>query len=82
MSSLGREREGIERAGGCAEMPLREMQVDGRYFEVAMAKQDLDSAQVSAGFEQVCGETMPQGMRMDLPVIEAGSFSSDLAGRP
>jgi hypothetical protein len=24
-----------------------------------MAKQDLDGAQVSAGFEQVCGETMP-----------------------
>jgi hypothetical protein len=34
-------------------MPLREMQVDGRYFEVSMAEQDLDSAQVSAGFEKV-----------------------------
>jgi hypothetical protein len=63
-------------------MPLREMQVDGRYFEVAMAEQDLDSAQVSAGFEQVGGETMAQGVGMDLPVIEAGSFSSNLAGTP
>jgi hypothetical protein len=63
-------------------MPLREMQVYGSDFEVAMAEQDLNGAQVGAGFEKMCGETMPQGMRMNLPVIEAGSFSSDLAGRP
>jgi hypothetical protein len=63
-------------------MPLREMQVDGRYFEVAMAEQDLDGAQVGAGFEKVGGETMAQGVGMDLPVIEAGSFSSNLAGTP
>jgi hypothetical protein len=63
-------------------MPLREMQIDGSDLEVAMAKQDLDGAQISAGFEQVCGETMSQGVRMDLPVIEAGSLSSDLTGRP
>jgi hypothetical protein len=82
VSSWGRERESIERAGGCAEMPLREMQVDGSDLEVAMAEQDLDGAQVSAGFEQVGGETMPQGVRMDLPVIEASSFRSNLAGTP
>jgi hypothetical protein len=40
-------------------MPLREMQIDGSDLEVAMAKQDLDGAQISTGFEQVCGETMP-----------------------
>ena len=58
MSSLGRKRECIERAGGCAEMPLGQMQVDGRYFEVSMAEQDLNRAQVGAGFEKVCGEAM------------------------
>ena len=47
-----------------------------------MAGQDLDGAQISFGFEQGCGEAMPQGMRMDLPVIETGSFSGDLTGRP
>ena len=57
--SLGRKREGIERAGGRAEMPLREMQVDGGDFEVSMAEQDLNGAQVGSGFEQVCGEAMP-----------------------
>ena len=41
----------IERAGGRAEMPLREMQVDRSYFEVAMAEQDLYGAQVGAGFQ-------------------------------
>ena len=50
-SSLRRERECIERAGGCVEMPLGQMQIDGRYFEVAMAEQDLNGAQVSAGFK-------------------------------
>jgi hypothetical protein len=59
LSSLGREGEGIERAGGRAEMPLGQMQVDGSDFEVAMTEQDLDSAQVGAGFMQMSRETMP-----------------------
>jgi hypothetical protein len=63
-------------------MPLREMQVDGSDLEVTMAKQDLDGAQISAGFEQVCGETMSQGVRMNLLAIEAGPFRSNLAGTP
>jgi hypothetical protein len=64
----GRERERIERAGGCAEMPLGQMQIDGRYLEVAMAEQDLDGAQVGAGFEKMCGEAVSQSVRMDAPV--------------
>jgi hypothetical protein len=48
LSSLGREGESIERAGGRAEMPLGQMQVDGRYFKISMAEQDLDGAQVGA----------------------------------
>jgi hypothetical protein len=57
--SLRRKREGIERAGGRAEVPLREMQIDGSHFEVAMAEQHLNGAQVRSSFKQVCGETMP-----------------------
>jgi len=34
------------------------MQVDGRYFEVSMAEQDLDGSQVGAGLKQMCGEAM------------------------
>ena len=65
---MGREGECIERAGGGAEMPLGQMQIDGSDFEVAVAKQYLDGAQVRAGFEKVGGETMPQGVRMDAPL--------------
>jgi hypothetical protein len=39
-------------------MTLGEMQVDGCYFEVAMTEQDLDGAQVGAGFKKMCRETM------------------------
>jgi len=58
VSSLLREGECIERAGGCAEMPLGQMQIDGRNFEVAMSEQYLDGAQVGAGFEKVCGKAV------------------------
>ena len=58
VSSLCSEGEGIERAGGCAEMSLGEMQIDGSYFEVAMTEQYLDGAQVGSGFKQVCGEAV------------------------
>ena len=51
LSSLRRERERIERAGSRTQMPLGQMQVDCRYFEIAMAEQDLNGAQVSAGFK-------------------------------
>jgi hypothetical protein len=58
------------------------MQVNGRYFKIAMAEQNLDGAQVGAGFEKVCGETMPQCVGMDAPAIETGAFGGDLAGAP
>src|SRR5271163_455948 len=63
-------------------MPLGEMQVDSGDLEVAMAEQDLYRAQVRAGFEKVCGETMPQGVGMNAPVIEACALGGDLAGTP
>jgi len=63
-------------------VPLREMQIDGRYFEVAMAEQDLDGAQVGAGFEQMRSEAVTERVRMDAPVIEAGAFGGNLAGTP
>ena len=34
------------------------MQIDGRYFEIAMAEQYLDGTKVSAGLEKMCRETM------------------------
>ena len=63
-------------------MPLGQMQVDGRYFEVSMAEQYLNGAQIGAGFEQVCGEAVPKRVRMDVPVLKAGAFGADPAGTP
>src|SRR5271170_4073808 len=82
MSSLRGEREGVERAGGRVEMPLGQMQVDGGDLKVAMAEQYLDGAQIGAGFKKVSRETMAQSVGMNAPVVEAGAFSSDLAGSP
>ena len=77
LPSLGREGERIKRAGGRAEMPLGQMQVNGSDLEIAMAEQDLNGAQVGAGFKKVCGEAMTQSVRMDAPILKARTFSSE-----
>src|ERR1700684_4665931 len=58
------------------------MQVDRSHFEVSMAEQDLNGAQVGAGFKKMCGEAMTQSVRMDAPMLKARTFSSDLTGSP
>src|SRR5580704_2596037 len=47
-------------------MALRHVQVAARCFQIGMTEQELNSAQVGAGFEQVGRERVPQGMRMDM----------------
>ena len=47
------DRNCIQRVGHGAQMPLRQMQVNGRVLELGMAQQQLDRAQVGAGFKQV-----------------------------
>jgi hypothetical protein len=63
-------------------MPLGKMQVNRRYFKVSMAEQDLDSAQVGAGFKKVGRETVAQSVGMNAPVVESSALSSNLAGAP
>ena len=82
LSSVGRESERIERAGGRAEMPLGQMQVDCGDLEIAMTEQNLNSAQVGTGFKKVCGEAVAQRVGMDAPVVEASAFGCDLTCRP
>jgi hypothetical protein len=38
---------------------------DRRLFEIAMAQQHLDGAQVGPGFQQMRGKAMTQSVRMD-----------------
>jgi integrase/recombinase XerD len=68
-------------AGG-AEMPSGEMQVDRRFFKVAMAEQHLDGTQVGAGFEQMRGKAMAQRMGVDVLVRKTSAFGGLLTGVP
>ena len=56
------------------------MQIDRRLFKVAMPKQHLDGAQVGAGFEQMRGKAVAQGVGMDVLVLKAGAFGGLLTG--
>jgi hypothetical protein len=63
-------------------MPPGEMQIDGRFFQVAMTQQHLDGAQVGASFEQMRGKTVAERMGMDMLVCEAGTLGGILTGSP
>src|SRR6202007_2230611 len=62
-------------------MTLGEMQVDRGFLQIVMPEQDLNGAQIGAGVEQMSGEAMTQGMRMD-GFLKAGTPSRLLAGVP
>ena len=49
-------------------------------FQVGVTQQDLNGAQVSSGFEQVGGEGVPQGVRMNR-LRDAGRLTPQ-RGRP
>ena len=58
------------------------MQIDRRLFEVTMTQQHLDGAQVGAGFEQMGGKAVTQGLGMDVLVFKPSALCSSLAGCP
>ena len=60
-------------------MTFGEMEVDGRLFQTLMAQQDLNGAQISAALEQMGGEAMAQGVRMD-GTVETSALRGFLAG--
>src|ERR1700685_1862931 len=80
--SPGSECKLIERACRCAEMLLREVEIDGGLFEVTMPEQDLDGAQVSTCFQQVRGKAVPQCVGMNLLILQPGLDRSLLTDRP
>jgi len=63
-------------------MPPGEMQIDRRFLKVAMPQQHLDGSQIGAGFEQMGGKTVAQGMGMDVLVLQTGAFGGVLTGSP
>ena len=62
-------------------MALREMQVDGRFFQVLMTEEDLNGAEIGASLEKVCGKTVTEKMRMNT-LGDAGPLSSLLTCVP
>jgi len=53
----------VERTRGGVQSGFGDMQVAGRGLKIAMAEQQLDTAQVGSGIEQMCCKRMSQYMR-------------------
>jgi hypothetical protein len=45
------DRQRIQGTGGCAEVPIRKVQIDRRFFQVTMTEQHLNRAEVGACFQ-------------------------------
>ena len=71
----------VQGTGGGVKMALRKMQIDGGLFQIAVAQQDLNGAEIGAGFEQVSGEAVTQRVGMNL-FLDAGSLGGFPAGVP
>ena len=62
-------------------MALRQVDVNHGFAQVGVAEQQLDGAQVGAGFEQMCGEAVAKGVRMER-LVDAGAFGGFPTGVP
>ena len=52
----------VQRRAGRSEMALGQMQVDGSGLKVGMPEQRLHCRQIGSAFQQMRGETVPQGV--------------------
>ena len=73
------ERERVQRAGSGPQMTLRQVEVNHGLAQVGVAEQQLDGAQVGAGFEEMCGEAVSKSVRMQRLVYSCalGGFSDN-----
>ena len=62
-------------------MALRQVDVDHGLAQVGVAEQQLDGAQVGAGFEQMGGEAVSKRVRMQR-LVDAGALGGFPAGVP
>src|ERR1017187_2869000 len=75
------ERERVQGAGRGPHMALRQEDVNHGFAQVGMAEQQLDGAQVGAGFEQMSGEAMSKSVGMQR-LVDPGAFGGLPAGVP
>src|SRR5260370_3975083 len=71
----GLQRKRIQRAGGRSEMHLGHVQVAAGGFQIRMAEQKLNGAQICARFKEMGGKAVAQRMRMDM-LLQAGALCS------
>ena len=71
----------IQRTRSRMEVALGKMQVDGGLFQIAMAQQDLNGAEIRTRFEEMCGEAVAQCVRVQV-FLDARSLSGFLARIP
>jgi len=62
-------------------MALRQVDINHGFAQVGMAQQQLNGAQVGAGFEQMCGEAMSKSVRMQR-LVDSGAFGGFPTGVP
>src|ERR1700674_1765489 len=73
--------ERVQRTRGGVEVSLGEMEIDRRLFQITMAQQHLNSAQIRTRLQQMSCEAVAQGMRMDF-LVDPRPLGSLLAGIP
>ena len=73
------QAEAIERAGRVGDQRCRDLSIAGGRREPGMAEQHLDDADVGAGFEQMRGEAVPQGVHRHR-LAQLGASCRDPAG--
>jgi len=62
-------------------MALREVDVNHGFAQIGVTEQQLDGAQVGAGFQQVCGEAVSQRVRMQR-LVDSGALGGLTTGVP
>jgi hypothetical protein len=60
---------------------LGEVQVAGGFFQIVMAQQDLNGAQIGTSLEEMRSKTMAKRVRMDA-FLDARSLGSVMTGMP
>ena len=58
------------------------MQINRCLFQIAMAEQHLDGAQVGTGFQQMSGKAMSKRVWMNMFICQPGAFGRMHAGPP
>jgi hypothetical protein len=69
----------FQRADGGAYGGIGDMQIAGGGFQMRMAEENLNGAEIHSGFQQVSGEGVPQRVRMNR-FGDAGALPGFLAG--